>query len=272
MIAYVATSIVKGLKPPWDELLSDSDSDLDSADSLGEQEDDHTELQQILASIKTSVTCLFRLSIAVRNPAPESLHRSIITIDKSFFEEHDISHVRSKFPFCSSELVERLGRAITGRRQYFTYREEHHQKLTDKAELIGLEEPKSEHTNNSTVATPIPCAQPKGLNVLDGDEALSQTSYASSDNSGATIRVPPLPKEAYEHEHFECQYCFMVVSVHTKTAWKYVLHLPSRVLKSNIRWIDITCIKTCILTAVPPNRVQHLNGSTILGTSGSNMS
>lgn len=63
--------------------------------------------------------------MAVREPAPESQHRSMITVDKSYFEEHDIMHVKEKFPGCANDLAERLGRAISGRRQYLSYREEH---------------------------------------------------------------------------------------------------------------------------------------------------
>ena len=59
------------------------------------------------------------------------------------------------------------------------------------------------------------------LNVLDEDDSASQTSFATSVN--AAIRVPSLPKEARDNDFFECPLCFMIVSIHTKAAWKYVL-------------------------------------------------
>ena len=160
--------------------------------------------------------------MAIRDPAPNSQSKSTIAIDKSFYEQHDIQHVKEKFPKSPTYLTERLGRAISGRRQYLSYREEHHQKLSKHIEKIGFEKPTTEFTTNSTEATPIPgIDRSNSLNVLDeGDDAASQTSYATSVN--ATIRVPPLPKEARDKDFFECPLCFLLVSIHTAAEWKYV--------------------------------------------------
>ncbi|KAJ4289654.1 hypothetical protein N0V90_010983 [Kalmusia sp. IMI 367209] len=213
-----AVAIVQGQETPWDALPaddSDSDSDSSSNSDTSESEED-TELKQLLGSIKTSVTCLFRLSMAIRDPVPDSRVHGTITVDKSHFEEHDIQHARAKYPECAVYLSERLGRAISGRRQYLSYREQHHQKLAKNVELIGIEQARTEHTTNSTEATPIPTARTNSFDVFD-DDSLSQTSYATSVN--ATIRVPSLPKEAREQSHFECPLCFMIVSIHTTAAW-----------------------------------------------------
>ncbi|RYP46645.1 hypothetical protein DL768_007190 [Monosporascus sp. mg162] len=188
-------AIIQEKRRPWDELSdseSDSDSDTELSDDAEAQGD--TELKQLLGSIKTTITCLFRLSMSIRDPAPNDQSRSIITVDKSYFEEYDMQHVKAKYPGCAGYLVERLGRANSGRRQYLSYREEHHQKLAKDVDLIGLEASRSEHTNNSTEATPMPKARLNSFDVHDSDDALSQTSYATSVN--AAIRVPPLPKEA----------------------------------------------------------------------------
>ncbi len=77
--------------------------------------------------------------MAIRNPAPTSQLESTINVDKSMYQDYDISHVQAKFPTCATFLVERLGRAISTRRQYLTYREEHHNKLTKGVEKLGLE-------------------------------------------------------------------------------------------------------------------------------------
>ncbi|RYP74981.1 hypothetical protein DL771_002629 [Monosporascus sp. 5C6A] len=174
------TSIVQEKRTPWDELPdseSDSDSDNEVSDDAEAQGD--TELKQLLGSIKTTITCLFRLSMSIRDPAPNDQSRSIITVDKSYFEEYDMQHAKAKYPGCADYLVERLGRANSGRRQYLSYREEHHQKLAKDVDLIGLEVPRTEHTNNSTEATPMPKAGVDSLEILDSDDALSHTSYAT---------------------------------------------------------------------------------------------
>ena len=214
---------MNGEKTPWDELFdSETDSRSDAElwdDAYGHDLQGNTELKQLFAGVKNIVTCLFRLSMAIRDPAPNSQSRSTITVDMSYFEEYDISHVKAKFPVGSSFLTERLGRAISGRRQYLNYREQHHQKLAKNVEKIGFEEPRTEHTTNSTEASLLPKRAATADDVLDdGDDALSQTSYATSVN--ATIRVPPLPKEARQKEYFECPLCFMIVSIHTIAGWK----------------------------------------------------
>jgi hypothetical protein len=179
-----------------------------------------TELSQLIASVKTLITSLFRLSMAIRNPAPNSQSTSTFSIDKSFYEQHDIQHVMGKFPNAPQYLSERLGRALSARRQYLSYREEHHNKLTKNIEKIGFEKATTEFTTNSTEATPIPrIERSMGLNVLDEeDNAASQTSFATSVN--ATIRVPSLPRKARNKDFFECPLCFLLVSIHTAAGWK----------------------------------------------------
>ena len=224
-LTLVALSIASGERVPWDE-LSNSDTDSDSGMSEDDNSNAHlqgsTEFSQLLASVKILITSLFRLSMAIRNPAPNSQSTSTISIDKSFFEPHDIQHVMEKFPNAPRYLAERMGRALSARRQYLSYREEHHSKLTKNIEKIGFEKATTEFTTNSTEATPIPRIQRSmSLNVLDeGDDTASQTSYATSVN--ATIRVPSLPREARNKDFFECPLCFLLVSIHTSVGWKYV--------------------------------------------------
>jgi hypothetical protein len=222
-LTLVALSIVNGERIPWDELsASDTDSDSDNSDDDNFNADlqGSTELSQLVASVKTLITSLFRLSMAIRNPAPNSQSTSTISIDKSIYEVHDIQHVKAKFQHAPDYLTERLGRALSARRHYLSYREEHHKKLTKNIEKIGFEKATTEFTTNSTEATPIPRIEHSmSLNVVgEGDDTASQTSYATSVN--ATIRVPSLPREARNEDFFECPLCFLFVSIHTAAGWK----------------------------------------------------
>lgn len=214
-------AIVRGTKTPW-ELLSDSDSDSSSvASSVGGLQG-NTELKQLLEVTKTVITSLFRLSVAIRDPAPNNQSKSPLIVDKSFFVPHDIQHVHEKFPNCPEYLIERLGRAISGRRQYLSYRETHQQKLAKSIEKIGSEKPMTEFTTNSTEATPLPVIERvNSLNIVDeGDDTASQTSYATSVN--AAIKIPALPKAARDGDYFECPLCFLLVSINSHAEWKYV--------------------------------------------------
>ncbi|KAF9700891.1 hypothetical protein EKO04_000315 [Ascochyta lentis] len=203
---------------PWDEeTYSDSESEHSDDDTSNPDLQGYTELKQLYASIKTAITSLMRISMAIREPAPNSQSRSI---DKSHFEQHDIQHVQNKFPSASPYLTERLGHAISSRRQYLTYRETHHEKLTKGIDKLGLEAARTEFTTNSTEATRL--ERTASFNIMDGndddDDTASQASYATSID--ATVRAPKLPKEAREREHYDCPFCFALVAIHTTAAWK----------------------------------------------------
>lgn len=217
-LTNIALEIVTGDRVPWEEqVYSDSDSDSSGDEENSFSASDNTELKQLFVSAQTAVTSLMRISTAIHEPAPSNQSRCIIKTDKSIYEPHDIQHVQAKFPESTPSLVKRLGRAISSRRQYLSYREEHHRKLSEHVDLLGLEEPSSEHTTASTEATALP--QTYGGVVLDeGLETISQTSYAPSVND--TLRTPRLPEVADKHEHYECPLCFSMIAIHKRSAWK----------------------------------------------------
>jgi hypothetical protein len=128
-----------------------------------------------------------------------------------------MGHVQAKFPDIPQYLAERLGRAISSRRQYLTYREVHHEKLSKGIDKLGLEAARTEFTTNSTEATRLQ-QNDKVTMMDDGDDTCSMTSYATSVN--ATLRAPGLPKEAREKEYYNCPLCHVLISIHTTAAWK----------------------------------------------------
>ncbi|KAJ8116681.1 hypothetical protein OPT61_g1931 [Boeremia exigua] len=221
-------TIVEGVRLPWDEeVFSDSDSDLDCSGRENESKtvnalQGNTELKQLHARSRSLITSLMRLTMAIRHPAPT---RQILRIDKSYYEPYDVQHVQAKFSNSAPYLITRLGRAISSRRQYLTYREKHCQKLSKGIEAIGFEDLRTEQTDNSTEATPIPTLDPASQpesSFFNDNETMSQTSYASSFKN--TIRTPHLPKEASKGEPYECPLCFSLIAIYTTATWKYDLH------------------------------------------------
>lgn len=163
--------------------------------------------------------------MAIRDPAPTIQSRSFITVDKSHFEAHDVSHVQAKFPDALDYLTKRLGQAVSRRRQYLIYREEHHHKMTKGSENIGDEGARTEYTTNSTEAKTMPAVVPKITSAVaipdvlgDSEDTLSETSYATSVST--TTRIPQLPKEAREKEFYKCPLCYMLVSIRNPATWK----------------------------------------------------
>lgn len=169
------------------------------------------------------INCLLRLSVTINNPAPHDLFKSRVDAQTSHFEPYDISHVQEKFTKVDSLISKRLGRALTQRRRYFKYREVHHRRLQE-----GLESDEDEGGDGTTIASPIPqhLSDSARLNFNIPDVAtsdISATSYARSTNLDALeICVPPLPKE-HADGPFLCPFCFMLISVDTRSEWKYVL-------------------------------------------------
>lgn len=222
-----ALDIVQGKRMPWDQIedeeISDDESDLAEDDSE-DSELPTTELEQIASSVPDTVNCLLRLSVAIRNPAPHDRFAAHVPIDVSHYESFDIQHVQAKFQKVDSLLAQRLGNAISKRREYFRYRQSHHLKLAH-----GLD-PEDQADGKSTIASSIP-GQVKDagfdnkLPAIDedavSDAGISQTSFASSLADAGTLRIPPLPRSA-ERGPFECPFCYMIITATSRESWKLV--------------------------------------------------
>ncbi|KAI0474346.1 hypothetical protein F4859DRAFT_514876 [Xylaria cf. heliscus] len=219
-------SILSGETLPWDldpgevgeldqelkDLLVDEDFEFDS------------ELGQLTKEISDVIGNLLRLSMSLRNPTPHDHFMSTEYAKVRYFEANDKAHVEAKFPRASQTLIIRLGQALSKRRQYFRYRESHHEKLARGLFDSG----RSEAGAQSTVASSIPLAmRVSGAAHISGeldedersDTGFSQTSFATTAPDSDRLRIPPLPKKAYDGP-FECPFCFMLISVSSTHQWK----------------------------------------------------
>jgi hypothetical protein len=211
-----AIAIASGEKIPWDQL--DGEESVEDADT----DSPSTELGQIATEgVADVVDCLLRLSMTIRNPAPHDRFIMSQSADTTYFEPFDIQHVQSKFPLVEPWLAERLGKATSRRRQYFRYRESHHAKLSQ-----GLDDTDPAPKEcNETIASSIPShlkdkgKQPTILEDDRSDAGASQTSYATSIAEEGALRVPPLPEESHEGP-FQCPFCYVMVLVTDRAAWK----------------------------------------------------
>jgi hypothetical protein len=179
-------------------------------------------MEQILAGVNEAITNLLRLSATIRNPAQ---HDQWLNFSESFnttpFEQYDIAHVAEKHPHISSSLARRLGTALSRRRCYFKYREEHHNKMA-----AGLTVEKQD--GRSKIASSLPDKQKLsavGASMLRDDDNQSEggftaTSFATSVADTAALRIPPLPHNADYDTHFECPFCYDIIIVKNRSAWK----------------------------------------------------
>jgi hypothetical protein len=157
---------------------------------------------------------------------------------------YDIAHVREKFKDARPEewLIERLGKAITKRRQYLIYCQCHREKLAHPSQLQrntqisrdGATEMRSQsqrksvqetrHTRPSAIQTTASSLGPVDLGLVDDgfDDTRSYSTMATSVGSSDpyALPVPPLTSVGTPGEHFECPYCRTVQRFNGQLSWR----------------------------------------------------
>lgn len=204
-----------GARQPLEEVVSDGDSsDTETESESGEcssQSQGPSEMRQILTEVSEVVNCLYRLSMSVRNPTGTQRYIKSAHIDTSFYEPYDLKYVEQKFPSAKGYLVERLGKAISRRRQYLKYRETHAAKMAQR-----LDEENTTTVRSETTATALLVqSEPQE----DSRSVSSESSYATSTGSAHKARMPSMPKEARAGLPFECPYCRTIEVVKNTHAW-----------------------------------------------------
>ncbi|KAL2067320.1 hypothetical protein VTL71DRAFT_1744 [Oculimacula yallundae] len=222
------------------------------AELNGSEDEELSEIREIYASIEDAIGNLFRFSIIIRNNTNRDRYAkaSAAAITNPFNDQFDICHVEQKFPALGKSndrwLIDRLGKAVTQRRQYLKYSRDHRDKIASEPQIlgseIGLVRPpvaspqmpstvlpiaRSDYSKPTSTLAP---TQASTLMLTSGDvieteieENLSQTSYATStdeESSNATITVIKLEEVSKGSKHFECPYCWQIQTARSQKAWK----------------------------------------------------
>lgn len=266
MTRFPGILIVSGDRPqsqsspsePIEEELHEEFSELsdssDSGDSLPDQASPTSELQQLFLAIVETVTSLLKLSISIRRSTPRDRYArvaSLFPLDPIF----DINHVYAKYPRLRSKpwLVEKLGRAITRRRDFLRYRKSHHEKLADSSVLSAFKKT-PDHPNPvptkpgthtisarggpkmadeasssadrsrlaSTIATTY-IADPQDLLEIVSHAGLSEISDITSvvdDHDQEARPIPDPPKDSAGARPFQCPYCYTIQVVRKPSYWR----------------------------------------------------
>ncbi|KAF4959950.1 hypothetical protein FGADI_1453 [Fusarium gaditjirri] len=206
-----ADAIVAGDRVPWDQIDDEEDSQSEyERESL--ESSPETEMEQVLAHIADAISNLSYLGAALREPFSDGR----TTDETSHYEPFDIQHVHSKYPVVDKVLAERLGKAISARRQLFQSQDSTEQSsypsggpLADESTLeilfneLDLEDFNYQASEQEKIY----------------DEDSSQTSYIASEDLRAH-QIPPLPQKAADGGPFRCPFCYkMIRGLSTKT-WK----------------------------------------------------
>lgn len=110
------------------EVISAANADID--EKVSSPHFNHmgrSESQELLTAVTNTITNLFKLAVIIRSSQiPHSFLKGASYY--SYDSQYDCSHVENRFPKASERfpwLIERLGKAITMRRQVLQYRREY---------------------------------------------------------------------------------------------------------------------------------------------------
>jgi hypothetical protein len=214
-----------------------------------------SELTELCLSIQEGVTALFELSMVIRKK-PEKDEYIKASSRYSFDPRLDVNHVGDKYPAAKKHdawFVERLGTAITRRRQYLLYRREHQKRLEEVHNLSKDGDGKTvwSGTKASTFLPDNRLGGTTPTEPIPNDPIIAssrpRTEYADSsrgkDGSADLLRTPLLPKgvdgvRASYGKHFECRYCWRPQTIQNKNEWKLVW-LICRLMMSAV----LTCLQ-----------------------------
>lgn len=196
-----------------------------------------SETTELLRAIQDGIASLFQLSMIIRKkPETDEYIKaaSIYPIDPI----SDIVHIGDKYPAVRGTndwLSNRLGIAITRRRQYLLYRKEHQKKMQEVHRLREGPDGKTVYSGEGASSYHGRDTFPENKLSLDKQGVrvtpqASRTEYADSAKASECgmniLRTPPLPKRddgsrVKYGEHFECPYCRRIQRFEEKIDWKY---------------------------------------------------
>ncbi|KAH7393830.1 hypothetical protein DE146DRAFT_107911 [Phaeosphaeria sp. MPI-PUGE-AT-0046c] len=211
----------------------------------------------LLEEIGDCVTRLFRVTSLVRQAGPTDPFAKALSRGRYHFsDQYDIGHVGEKFPKLATTgnawLRTRLGRAITQRRRYLRYIDDHHKKLEGKHQDDRLPQAITQEPQYLQELRPIVATQPdsssrpstfftKASSLVPG-RITSQMLIAEDDSdagsvarsyttisrsvagdldSSAISRIPKLDDlRTDSKKEFECPFCYQVKKFKSERAWK----------------------------------------------------
>lgn len=205
----------------------------------------------LLTIISSCITSLFRTGILIRKARTtdrfnSALQKSIAT----FHPEFDIDYVREKYPKlkgrgeATSGLSERLGKAMSKRRQFIKYSRDHqarlaYEELVEAPEdlLTRTEQLSSQATSLHPDRLPAPSLLPTTINEEDNEveeDLVSMMSASTFSGPASILKLPTLEKLSPNGDAFECPICFTLQSFRREKAWRWVRACPPvKVLSAN---------------------------------------
>ena len=215
-----------------------------------------SEEQELRDEISATITRLFRVTSLVRQAAPTDPFVKALNRNRyRFSDQYDIAHVGQRYPKLDTEdktwLRQRLGRAITDRRRYLSYMQDHRDKLevkidqddnakdaTGKMHAPTTDQPRDPNSRTDTMSRPSFSTQPTtivpqqitlgSLNAEEPDSDNDTHSYTTisrsvdgNDESSTTVRIPRLENlRSGNKNEIECPFCFRIKRFKNESVWR----------------------------------------------------
>jgi hypothetical protein len=235
----------------------DTETDVPTAEDDDDPEEALTsasEAEELFESIKDTIASLFRIAVVIRNASPRDRFLKASSGQTPFEESFDVQHVGHKYPKLEAEgkqwLKQRLGKAITQRRQFLWYAREHRRKLGREPPEIWLPTENAANIASATlpirpnwtgasqgaqthISKPVSTLAPTAASTLllpdapivetDFRDDYSHTSYALSvgeDGDENQLQLPRLSDVSKNLPSFECPFCWQIQSFRKESAWR----------------------------------------------------
>ncbi|KAH7119991.1 hypothetical protein B0J11DRAFT_417644, partial [Dendryphion nanum] len=216
--------------------------EINSASQHNCENENQTDELELLEEIRASITRLFRTSSLIHQAAPTNLFAKALSQNlHQFNDQYDIAHVGEKYPKLATDgftwLQEKLGRAITQRRHYLSYIQDHcgklestftHQEITDLVAQFSTFNRLSTFFTKASSPTPsqitprMPNAEEK-LD-LDDDSRSHATMYCSSDGDMQFSTIARVPKldglRINSDKETECPFCSRIIRFKNERMWR----------------------------------------------------
>lgn len=237
------------------EIVSgEREGEIASDDGDGE---DQNEEMELFEEIGDCITSLLRASRLIRHAAPTDLFAKALSRNRyRFNDQFDIAHVGEKYPKLATIELEwlqkRLGRAITQRRHYLSYIQDHRDKLegvlpheetpvpaasksqVPTKQLPAMKSPPDSSSRPSTFFTKASSLTPGHITpqMLAAEEksdsendARSYTTISRSVDgdldSSTTVRIPKLDElRTGSKKEVECPFCFRMKKFKNERVWR----------------------------------------------------
>ncbi|KAI3553014.1 hypothetical protein CABS03_03151 [Colletotrichum abscissum] len=209
--------ILERIRKAFKDLRSAPDSIVDDDPDIS------ADIKVFVEQVPDIVDCLMRLNDTIKDPCQWDRYLSYHT-DTSAFEALATQHVVTKFEGIQAYLAQRLGTAISRRRQHIEYRKAHQERL------LHCVDGQMGHNMMEVPQDPAASLIPDHLNQVSqtniyqdssSEDAIGSVTFQNSTSAGAqrSSSILDMPKEA-RGGPFVCQLCYTLVDIRDDITWR----------------------------------------------------